>query len=125
MPTVKTWKLTREWSPVAVGTGETTPLFNVAPGVRVVSASYRVLIASAAASVVTVSLGDGTDVAGFIAAFDPETATVAAGGGTFLANSGGKLYGAADTIDVVYAVTTAGVTNPKVQFTVTFVREWP
>lgn len=125
MASVKTWKLSKEFQPAAVGTDETKVLFGVAAGVRVISASYRVLIASAASSAVTMTLGDGDDPDGYIAAFDPETATSASGAGAYFATSGGKLYTAADTIDVVYDQTTPGATNPKVLFTVTFQREWP
>lgn len=125
MPTVKQWKLTREWTPAAAGSDETFALMNVEAGVRVIAASYRVLTAADAASTMTVSLGDGTGVQGFIANFDPETATIGDGGGTFLANSGGKLYSAADTIDVTYDQTTYAGVKPRVQFTVTFRREWP
>lgn len=125
MPTVKKWKLTRSWTPAAANADETAKLFEVAAGVRVVSASYRVLTPADGGSTMTVELGDGTDTDGLIAQFDPETATAASGAGAFLANSGGKLYTSADTIDVVYDQTGYAGTKPVVSFTVGFEREWP
>lgn len=114
----KIWREEKTFQPAAVGDTETKAIFNVAAGVAVIGAYYQVMTASAASSAVTMTLGDGDDVDGYIAAIDPETATLGAGAGAYLAADGGKLYAADDTVDVVYTVTTAGATNPKVKFTI-------
>lgn len=126
MPTLKQWKLTKDWTPAVIGADETAALFNVAAGVRVISASYRVKTNAAAGTDSTASLGDGSGVASFVAAIDTELGTLGDGAGAYLANAGGKLYTADDTIDVTYAHgTTPGATKPVIAFTVTFRREWP
>jgi hypothetical protein len=114
----KTWTESRVWTPVDIDADETTPLFNVAAGEAVIAAYYLVLTAAAASTAMTVGLGDGDGTTSYIAAFDPETATSAAGAGAYLAASGGKLYAADDTIDVIYAQTTEGAVAPKVRFTI-------
>lgn len=114
----KTWTESRIFQAAAVGADETTPLFHVKAGEAVIAAYYMVLTAAAASSAITIALGDGDGTDSYIGAFDPETATIAAGAGAYLAASGGKLYAADDTIDVVYDQTTPGATNPKVRFTI-------
>lgn len=118
----------RSFQPAAVGSGETTAVFSVSKGERVVWASYLPLIASAGTTS-TLDLGDGTGTTGFIAALDLDTnaaGTPVSGAGTFLANSGGKLYTVDDTVDAVYTTgATPGATNPKGIFCIAVVREWP
>ena len=84
-------------------------------------------IAAAADTQTTYELGDGDGTASYIGAIDTETFTagsVVDGEGAYLSNSGGKLYTADDTVDVVYTVTTAGATNPMVTFCIGTVRDW-
>jgi hypothetical protein len=116
-----------DFQPAAVGANETKALFAVNAGERVIWASARVQIAAAAATDTTVTLGDGASAAGYIAAIDLEATaagTLVGGAGALLASSGGKLYTADDTVDVVYAGTTYGATNPKIKFKIAVVREW-
>jgi hypothetical protein len=116
------------FQPAAVGAGETKELIAVKKGERVLWASYKVDIPAAASTDSTMILGDGTDTNGYIEAIDLETATagqVSTGTvGTLLPASGGKLYAADDTIDVIYAGSSFGATNPKVTFCVAVVRDW-
>lgn len=116
------------YQPAAVGSGETTAVIAVNPGERVVFASAKPLTAAAASSETTICLGDGTNDDGFIAAYDTEASAVGTliDGGTaaYFANSGGKLYTEADTIDAKYTVVTPGATNPKVHFRVGVIQEW-
>lgn len=122
----KTRVETVDFSPAAVGTDETRALFAISKGERVTKSSYLVLIASAAASAVTMTLGDGTDPDGYLVSFDPETATTATSTGALHTAAGeGFLYTADDTIDVVYDQTTPGAVNPKVQFQVTIEQVTP
>lgn len=126
----------KDFQPAAVGTTETTAVFSVRAGERVLWASAKPLIAAAASTNCTMDLGDGDDTDGYIVGatsgtagtFDLETATVGiaiAGAGALLANSGGKLYLADDTVDVVYTHATNGATNPKVRFRIAVVNEGP
>lgn len=113
------------FQPAAVGAGETKALFKVHAGDRVVWASARALIAAAAATDTTVTLGDGTSTDGFIAAIDLEATAAGTrvnGAGALFNQSGGKLYTADDTIDAVYAGTTYGATNPKLRFVIAVIR---
>src|SRR5262245_18634397 len=101
----------REFQPAAVGSGETRALFNVKKGERVLWSSYMPVIAAAATTDTTMVLGDGGATNGFQTAIDLETSTAGTpvnNPGTFVANSGGKLYTVDDTVDVVYAGTTFG-----------------
>lgn len=117
-----------QWTPVDVATGATRELLRVNAGDRVLAVSARVRVASAGTTA-TVSFGDGADPDGYIIATDLD-ATVAGtlvdGGGAYLANSGGKLYTAADTIDAVYVTgATPGATAPVWEVRVTVVKgEW-
>lgn len=122
-----------DFQPAAVGSDETKALFQIRAGERVVSASARVLIAAASSTDTTMILGDGTDTNGYIEAIDLEANAAGTlidgakgGSATFgvLTSQGGKLYTTADTVDVVYAGTTYGATNPKVKFKIGVVREW-
>lgn len=124
----KIWRRSKEFQPAAVGSTETKALFAVKEGWRVLSCSARVLQNSAATTDSTMTVGDGSDVDGFLVAttdLDLETSTgIVNGAGAYLATSGGKLYAADDTVDVVYtAGTTPGATNPKVRFTLTFTKD--
>lgn len=113
----KQWTARKSHQPAAVGSDETVTIFSLKKGQRLLSATARVDIAAAASSAVTFSLGISGTVQGFIANFDPETATFVDGQGTLLANSGGYL--ATADIDVIstYDQTTPGATNPKVTYT--------
>ncbi len=118
---------TKTFQPAAVGSNETLALFTVKAGERVLLASYRTEIAAASSTDTTMTLGDGVDPDGYIAAIDLETATAGGlgnGAGALLASSGGKLYTTDDTVDVVYAGTTYGATNPKITFTIGVIRDW-
>lgn len=120
--------MTKSFQPAAVGANETKALFQIEKGERVLWASAMPLVAAAAATDTTMTLGDGADPDGLVTAIDLEAMTPGTpqdGEGAYLASSGGKLYTADDTVDVVYAGTTYGATNPKVSFTVAIAREYP
>lgn len=125
MSKAQTWKLR---SRVVTPPGGTTniALFNVEAGVRVISASMRILVAAAGGSV-AYGVGDGTDVDGYIT--DADMAETAAGlkngTGAFLVTAGGKLYTADDTIDLDIVQTTVHTTQPQLYVTATFRREEP
>jgi hypothetical protein len=118
----------KTWTPAAVATPETTALFNVKKGDRVLWAEADLLTAAAASTDCTQELGDGTDTDGFVTAanLDLETGTVGTtvqGTGALLIASGGKLYTVADTIDVKYTTpTTPGAVAPVVLYTVHILR---
>jgi len=117
------------FTPAVVTTDETKALFNVHKGDRVLWASAIVQVAASVGQVGTMSLGDGTDVAGFIAAFTPTAASAGVGvpingAGALLATSGGKLYTVDDTVDVVFDYTSGGVILPRVRFIIAIVREY-
>lgn len=114
---------TRTWTPAAVGTDETTALFQVKKRERVLWAEAELLVAADAATDSTQTLGDGTDPDGYVtsANLDLETGTVGTtidGTGAML-DASGKLYTADDTVDVVYGHgTTPGATAPVVRYTI-------
>lgn len=121
-----------DWSPAAVGTDETTALFAIKAGTRVVAASAEPLTNAAGSTTSTASLGDGTSVSGYITSgsgsgnLDLELSTVGVkvqGTGALLLASLGKLYTVDDTVDVVYTKNTQGATNPKVRFCIYTLRE--
>jgi hypothetical protein len=115
------------FQPTAVGSDQTKALFNIKKGERVLAASARASIAAASSTDTSMILGDGTDTNGYIEAIDLETTaagTLVNGAGTLLAFSGGKLYTADDTVDVIYAGSTYGATNPKYVFKIAVVQEW-
>jgi hypothetical protein len=109
-----------DWSPAAVGANETTPLFSLRAGARVLAAWCRVLTAWAGATTPTFTLGDGADPDGYItdANANEEAAGAYDGTGAFIATPNqGKLYTADDTVDVDYvAGATPGATLGKVRF---------
>lgn len=118
----KQWTVSKIYSPNAVGVAETPSILSVKKGWRVLSAQAVPLIAAAAGTTSTISLGDAAGVASLMAVIDTETMTpgtpidsVAAA----MANAGGKLYTADDTIKADYIIgATPGATNPKVRFTI-------
>lgn len=117
-----------DWSPADVGSAETTALFSIKAGTRVIGASAELLTAAAASTTSTQELGDGTDTDGFVtsANLDMETATVgqvAQGTGALLLASLGKLYTVDDTVDVKYVIGTPGATNPRVRYRIYTIRE--
>ena len=122
--------LRKTFQPAAVGSDETKALFSVKKGERVLWASAMPEIAAAGSTDTTMTLGDGADTDGFITAIDLEAMTAGTpvahtAAGAFFNSSGGKIYTVDDTIDVVYAGTTYGATNPKVTFMVAIVRDFP
>lgn len=117
MPKVKQWTGRKIWQPAAVGSDETTTIFKLKKGQRLLSATARVDGPADASSTMTVSLGISGTVQGFIANFDPETATMVDGQGTLLANAGGYLATADIDVIVTYDQTTYAGTNVKVMFT--------
>lgn len=121
-----------DWSPAVVGTDETTAVFSVKAGTRVIAASAEPLTNAAGSTTSTASLGDGTSVSGFITSgsgsgnLDLELSTAGVkvqGTGALLLASLGKLYTVDDTVDVTYTANTAGATNPKVRFCIYTLRE--
>lgn len=119
----------KTFQPAAVGSDETKALFSIKKGERVLWASYRPEIAAASSTDTTMILGHGDDTNGLIEAIDLEAMTPGAivqGAltATLLLTSGGVLFAADDTIDVVYAGSTYGATNPKVTFCIAVIREW-
>jgi hypothetical protein len=115
------------YSPAAVGTSENKALISVLAGARVTSVSARVKVA-ATGTTSTISVGDGTAVAGFLAATDADTTlagTLVDGAGTMLANAGGKLYTVADTVDADYVIgATPGAVAPVWEIRITVRQEW-
>ena len=124
-------RIEKYWSPVAVGSNETTPLFFVNKGERVLWVSFNPFVNAGAATLSTATLGDGSDVDGYISItdLDLETSVIGtpiAGTGAYLATSGGKLYGADDTVDLVYTASgTPGTAVPRVLFVIVVAREQP
>jgi hypothetical protein len=127
MPTQAIRIHTRTWTPASATTDETVAFFSIAKGQRVLWASATPLVMASVGQVGTITLGDVTDPDGFIVAFTPTAAlmtlgTPLGGGGAYLANSGGKLYTAATTIDVVWDYTSGGVIFPVVRFRIATVK---
>ena len=130
------------FQPAAVGSNETTPIFAVKPGERVMALWIQVMIAGeSGVATSTIEIGDGTNVDGYLdnadlpnitgmsepyATTDAATypaGTILDGNGEFLighSTSGygflGKLYTVADTVDVVYTANTSGAVNPKIKW---------
>jgi hypothetical protein len=116
------------WSPAVATTSETTAVFSVRPGDRILWCSAMPMISASVGAVGTVSLGDGNGVASLIGVFTPTQAasplgTLIGGAGAYLANSGGKLYTVADTIDVDFIYTSGGVIKPVIKFHIAVTRE--
>lgn len=116
----------RQWSAGAVGVGETTPIFAVAKGERVLAAGCRITTAWAGGSTATITLGDTTDPDGLLPTADVTETTAGvydSATGALLAGNG-KLYAADDTVDVVYTPgATPGATNGVVVFWIAVVSE--
>jgi hypothetical protein len=122
----KTRTLIREFEPAAVGSPETTPLWNVHAGERVIAARYKMLRNAAGATSSTFTLGDGADPDGYLTAVDTEVGTEGTSTGAFFTAAGeGKLYTTNGTIDAVYAIGTPGATAPRVMFSVLIRKETP
>lgn len=107
--------------------GSTDVLMSVLKGTRVLSLSILVKTASAGTTS-TISIGDGTAVAGFLAATDADATaagTMVDGGGTMFANAGGRLYLVDDTIDATYVPgATPGATAPVWEVRIRYYKEW-
>lgn len=118
----------RDFQPVAVGTTETKALVRVRAGERCIAASIKILIGSQVGTATsTYKLGDGDTVDGYMAAANTVQVAgtlVDGGAGAFFASSGGKLYLADDTIDLVYTFAVPGNINPKCRVRVVLRREW-
>ena len=120
----------KKFSPADRTANETTALFDVPKGSRVVWASCRKLRLAEAGSTSTMTLGDGADPDGFIASaqLDPETGTIGDlvdGQGAYFVTSGGKLYLVDDKVDVDYVASgTPGAVAPVVLFQIGVAREW-
>lgn len=96
---------------VVLGAPATVPLATVAPNTLIPLVLSRVKVAFTAS--VTLTIGDGTSAAGFMASADvaPQTAVttgiMVSSLGSAEAFAGGKTYEVTDTIDVVVAAATA------------------
>ncbi len=117
---------TREvtFQPAAVGTAETTALLTLLKGQRILSVQIIPLIAAAASTNTTISLGPTGTVAGLSPAYDTETAVVGTpidgGSASLLTNSGGYLALADVLIKADYINGgTPGAVNPKCKFRIT------
>lgn len=121
----------RNFQPAAVGTTETTAIYSVAKGTRVVSVSVKGITAAASSTNSTIQVGDGDDTDGFVKTTDYDlenaVATIKPGTGAYVdSTQTGKLYESADTVDVVYTInSTPGATTPKVQVALVIIREFP
>lgn len=119
------------FEPAAVGSNETTALVTLDKGERVVWCSVQKLVLADGTTGSTATVGDGSDVDGYVTTtnLDLETGAVGDvvnGSGAYLATSGGKLYTAADTVDVVYTASgTPGTTVPRIAVLLRIARDWP
>lgn len=117
----------KTFTPTAVGSSETIALLSLRAGDRVHSISIVPLVAAQASTTSTITIGDDAGAtAYFNTAYDPEAAVVGTpldADGTALAASGGKLYTAADTVDLVYTANGATGTAPKCRVTIVWSRE--
>jgi len=127
--------LRRTFQPADRTIAETTSLFDVAKGRRVLFASAQKLVKAAAGTTSTMMLGDGLDPDGYVTGtdggigdLDLETGSagdLVTGTGAYLDSSGGKLHTVHDTVDVVYTPgATPGATTPRVAFVVVVLPEW-
>ena len=117
----------RDYSPAAVGAGETRPLFQARAGWRIVTVSIKAMIAAAGGADSTVNFGDATTPAGFVSAMALTTAagTLVPGAGTYTNQAGGKLYTVDTPLNAVYAGTTFGAVLPKIKVRIGLLKEWP
>lgn len=102
--TVKTMKQTVDMNDVNYGSGDVLQLFDIAIGERVDFVALQVVVIED--STLTLNAGDGADVNGYIVAANAETlgwndSDIALASGAFVGYSRGKLYAAADTLDVI------------------------
>ena len=115
--------VTKIFEPAAVGSSETTALFTVKAGQRVLWATVKPIRAAAGSTNSTIEIGDDGDTDRFVKAttdYDPEASavgTLISGTGAGLANSGGYLYTADNTVDVVYTASGASGALPKLKVT--------
>lgn len=138
MSFVQIRKLEGYFQPAAVASDETTALFAVKKGERVMALWVQALIAADSSTNSTIEIGDGDNIDGFLDSadvntvtglsdpYDPETTVVGAivdGNGEYLvghATSGwgtsGKLYVADGTVNAVYTHNTQGATAPKIKW---------
>jgi hypothetical protein len=128
MPNVEVVR--RTFQPAAVGSAETTARYAVAKGQRVLAASVKGITAAASSTTSTIQVGDGDDPDGFVTTSDYDlenaAATIRAGTGAYVDSTAtGRLYTAADTVDVTYTPGTPGATNPKIAVSLLVVRDWP
>ncbi len=121
----------KDYQPAAVGVGETIELVRVPKGYRVLWVAVQKAILTAGGSTATITIGDTASANGYVTAGDLGLATGAVGdlvtgSGTFLANSGGKLYNAIDSVKATYTPGGApGATNPRIRVRIAISREWP
>ena len=115
----------REWSPAAKATTETTPIFHVKSGWRLLAASVRVITPLKAGSTGTLVVGDGGDTDRFITAavVTETTAGIYDGGGAGFTPGGGYLYTTEDAIDVVYTADPTETDVMRCKFTMTYRKE--
>ena len=122
--------LRRSFTPTDRTVNETTALFDVPRGARVVWASAEKNVLAAAGTGSTMTLGDGVDPDGYVTSTELDLGTgtrddLIDGGGAYFDSSGGKLYSTPDTVDVVYTASgTPGATTPRVTFAIALAREW-
>lgn len=110
------------------GTSETTAVFSVKKGERVLWASAVPRIACTAGKTSAMIFGDGDDDNGYITTFTVTAAaspigTPIGGGGALFNQAGGKLYTADDTIDVVATEDATNVIAPAVTFSIATIKE--
>ena len=128
MSAVMIRRLVRSFTPSDRAQSETTPLYQVQAGERVLWASLRIVTRSeTGVATSTFDVGDGSDPDGYIAAVNSDQAggTIVAGNGAYTNQAGGKLYTAGDTVDVVYTPNTGGATTPTCKIHIAVARDWP
>lgn len=128
MSSVMIRRLVRTFTPSDRAQDETKQLWQLQAGERVVWASLRIVTRSeTGVATSTYRLGDGSDTDGYIADTNTDQAagTIVAGAGAYTNQAGGKLYTAADTVDLVYTANTGGATTPACKVYVAVARDWP
>jgi hypothetical protein len=118
---------TKTFEPAAVGSDETKALFSMRIGDRVRSMTLVPIRAAAGSTSSTITIGDDTGATEYFnSAYDPEAAAVDGtpidADGTGIAAGGGKLYTAADTIDIIYTANGATGALPKCRVTIEYTR---
>jgi hypothetical protein len=107
----------------AIATSDVFPLVNVPAGAFVLTVSYKVITAEGATC--TFGLGDGSGTSGYASAANGNTTTNATSfNGTTTPTYGvGKLYTAADTIDLILSSGTAA--TAVIDVSVTYIPTLP